>query len=341
MGRMIRRSACGVFLALALSTSGAFAQDVAAAEALFREGRALMKSGDFAKACAKLAESQRLDPSSGTLLNLATCHAKQGKTATAWAEYLAAARLSKSQGRPQRAKEAKARAAELEPDLSYLTIAVSQKLPDMRVLRGDVELEASVIGSKIPTDPGEHEITVSAPGYKSVSLKVNVGAKGDAQTLAIPALDKEDPEAPVGATPTPQEPPTASTQSAPTRAPPTTDQPVSESDNTLAYVVGGVGVAAAAVGGVFGVMALSSYSDAEDQCPTRKGCSQAAVDKRDTASTQANIANIGIGVGIVGIGVGAVLLLTSGPSEPAAEAATRITPLVGRDSAGLGLSGAF
>src|SRR5258707_389594 len=69
------------------------------AQALFEEARALMNSHHVEEACLKFAESQRLDPASGTLLNLAVCHEKQGKTATAWSEYndvVAAARRERN-----------------------------------------------------------------------------------------------------------------------------------------------------------------------------------------------------------------------------------------------------
>jgi tetratricopeptide (TPR) repeat protein len=129
-------------------TSGvAFGQDIAAAEALFREGRELMDKGDYTAACAKLAQSQRLDASSGTLLNLAMCHEKQGKNATAWAEFLAAARLAASQNKADRADEAKQRAAELEPKLTYLTIVVAQPVDGLEIRRDDVKLDASAEGS--------------------------------------------------------------------------------------------------------------------------------------------------------------------------------------------------
>src|SRR5262245_1711819 len=73
-------------LATLASGTRAFGQDrdLAAAEALFREARAAMQSGDFDAACAKFEESERLDKAPGTVLNLAECEEKRGRVATAW-----------------------------------------------------------------------------------------------------------------------------------------------------------------------------------------------------------------------------------------------------------------
>src|SRR5258706_13365787 len=63
--------ALALALTLALHSPSAHAQakDPAAAEALFREGRALSDAGDIAGACPKFRESDRLDPAVGPTFN--------------------------------------------------------------------------------------------------------------------------------------------------------------------------------------------------------------------------------------------------------------------------------
>src|SRR5258706_15138092 len=59
-------------------------RDPATADALFRQGRQAMEAKNYADACQKFAESQKLDPAAGTAMNLATCEEKLGKLASAW-----------------------------------------------------------------------------------------------------------------------------------------------------------------------------------------------------------------------------------------------------------------
>src|SRR6186713_2867899 len=120
------RHACFIaFTAAALGfASPAFAGDKVAAESLFADGRRLLAQGKFAEACPKFAESQRLDPAIGTLLNLADCYEKVGRTASAWAAFREAAALSHHGGDAKREAVAKERAAALEAQLSTLAIAV-------------------------------------------------------------------------------------------------------------------------------------------------------------------------------------------------------------------------
>jgi predicted TPR repeat methyltransferase len=89
MQTQITGRSCAWVLIATLAAAPAFAQEPArnpaVAEAVFREAQRLVGEGKVDEACAKFTESQHLDPQLGTLLNLAMCHEKQGRSATALA----------------------------------------------------------------------------------------------------------------------------------------------------------------------------------------------------------------------------------------------------------------
>src|SRR5687768_12225900 len=132
--RSRRLTTAGLLAALAvLGASEVRAQDAtgkAAAEALFESGVQLMKSGRFAEACPKLETSQRVDPAVGTLLYLAECYERTGRTASAWATFREAESLARGANQADRARTAGSRAQKLEAELAYLTVSVA---PEARV----------------------------------------------------------------------------------------------------------------------------------------------------------------------------------------------------------------
>src|SRR5688572_3120545 len=83
-------------LMTAFTATSASAQGIGA-DGLFDQGRKLMGDGNYALAAQKLEESHRLEPAPGTLLNLAECYVKLGRTASAWSTYRTAAALAASQ----------------------------------------------------------------------------------------------------------------------------------------------------------------------------------------------------------------------------------------------------
>src|SRR3984885_13234555 len=89
----------------------------ALAETLFFTARGLMEAGRYTEACNKLTESYRLDAAAGTLLNLAVCNQKIGKTASAWGEYRDALAEARRMNRPDREKVATEGIAALEPEV--------------------------------------------------------------------------------------------------------------------------------------------------------------------------------------------------------------------------------
>src|SRR5687768_11915066 len=117
-------AAATLLLALGLA-SPARADNAAIANALFDEGKRLMQSGKFAEACTKFADSQRLDPGVGTILNLAACYEKNGQTASAWSAYRAAAAAARDKGQSAREKAARESVARLEPGLLKVIVTVT------------------------------------------------------------------------------------------------------------------------------------------------------------------------------------------------------------------------
>ena len=99
--------------------------DKATAQALFDDGKRLLKEKSYAEACPKLAESMRLDPALGTKLHLADCYEKNGQTASAWVLFREAAEQAKIANQLDRFKKASDRADALALRLCRLRIEVS------------------------------------------------------------------------------------------------------------------------------------------------------------------------------------------------------------------------
>jgi hypothetical protein len=294
-----------IFLALVAASCAmvpvtASAEDAdALAERLFREAESLFKAGSTHEACDKFAQSQKAKPGIGTLMNLAICHEKEGKIASAWAEYADVAEKAAAAKQTAREASARARAQELAPQVSRVALAFADESSV-----GDVTLDGTSVPraawrTPVPVDPGRHTFAFSAPGRTTAFRTLDVSAPGQ-QALEVPALQPET-TSPEAAAPAPREdkPVQASLRSA-------EEQP-KNTQRTIGYVVGGVGVVGVGLGAYFGISAASQDAN----CPDRV-CATPA-DKRaiDDAKSSATVANVAIGLGAVALGVGAVLVLTA------------------------------
>jgi hypothetical protein len=179
--------AVAAILAFVPSTGNAVAPT---AETLFREGRRLMAAGNTGEACARFAESYALEASSGTLLNLALCHETEGKTATALAEYRAAAHLAESQGREDRAVVADGKAAALEPKLARLTVVGANPPPGLKVTSDVPALDEARLGVAIPVDPGVHRLTAVATGRHPWTVTLEI-REAEQRSVELPTLEME------------------------------------------------------------------------------------------------------------------------------------------------------
>jgi len=305
------------------------AADKSLATQLFKEGRTLVDQGKVAEGCRKLEESQRLDPGGGTLLNVAICHEKEGRTATAWAEFTEALGIAKKDDRAQRIELAQTHITALEPTLSRLVIQVSEgaDLADLEIKRDGSVIRRAAWGSAMPVDPGEHVVEAAAQGKITWKHSVNVGAKADTKTITVPALENA---------PAPPPPPSAAATTTPASAPDTRGSGRSPAAGWVAVGFGAVGVG---VGTYFGLRALSQQKDADRFCDGDR-CSPFGASQNAEAIRSANLSTVGFSVGLVGLGVGAYLLLTGG--RPASRAAATSASVGAQVSVnGVALNGSF
>jgi len=307
-----------------------------------------MEAGQFSSGCPAIAESQRIDPHPGTLFTLAECHAKWGKVASAVAEYQQYAdlvsRLPRDQQRRHQARAdiARAQVGKLKPTVPTLALLLPAGAPQGTfVTRNGEVLKGVALGLPLPVDPGQYSIVTHAPGAperetnvtielgdkKQVSLEVTVPQNQPA-AAATPAPVPALPAAPLAPEPKAQ-PEAASSQSS------------GGARNTIAYVIGGVGVGGVAVGSVTGILVFGKKGTVSDNC-TGSSCNDTGLAAVSKGQTLATVSNIGFAVGVAGIAVSAILLLTGGSESTVAASghATHWQPALtaGREGFTTGLS---
>jgi hypothetical protein len=310
------------------------ASDQATAEALFKQARELMTAGRWADACPKLAESQRLDPSAGTLLNLATCYEKNGQLASAWVTYKEAATAAQRASEPDRAKLARSRVADLEPKLSTLTITVAAGAdrPDLVVKRDGEVVGRPAWGTPIPVDPGPHVVEAAAPGRKPWKSQTDVSGAGAKAAVEVPPLAEEAPAA--GAAPGPA---TTTTLTTPPPAGAETASPGS-TQRLLGWIAGAAGVASLGTGGAFGFVAKSKNDAAVPHCAGTQ-CDATGISSLNDARTAATVSTITFAAGGALLAGGVVLLLTA--PRAAATSGLVVAPGASPSFAGLTLRGGW
>lgn len=290
------------------------AEERAAAEAAFAEGVKLLEAGDVAAACRQFESATELSDRNalGGLMMLADCYAKQGRIASAWATYKEVAAKAQRAGQSERERTATERGAELEPRLPRLRLVLGAgfKQVDGLVLRQNgALLPLSLLSRPVPVDPGRITIEVSAPGFETFSKSV-LADEGHVTEVEVSPLKKipEEANSAERGRPVPVPSRTAT-------APPDAGA-ASNGDHTLAYVVGGVGIAGVVTSGVLGLIAKSNYDAAYDDGSCATEGSGVVCDDPDGVNSARNLGNVATYVfagGVAVTAVGAILyLLTPG-----------------------------
>jgi hypothetical protein len=266
----------------------AFADDLpqgAQALALFEAGKALWDDEHFARACEKFAESQKLEPRSGTLFSLGACYTKIGKLASAYSCYSRAEEEYKKKGNPVGAREARDESEALVPRIPKFTIRVPRDVAGIEGIvikrNGDIVRQAQW-DVPIFVDPGDVVIEVSAPNHTPFRTTKTID-EGKIDSLSL---------SPLAVLPLPPQ-------------------------KKVALGIGSLGVAGGIVGAVFGGLAFSRWQAVEQYCgPTTPTCGQGlyfarANELQAEANSAATISTVAFGVGLAAVGTAVTLWLNT------------------------------
>ncbi|MBS2017768.1 MAG: tetratricopeptide repeat protein [Deltaproteobacteria bacterium] len=286
------------------------------AEYLFRTGEKKFDAGKYAEACADFAESLRLGPKLGTLLNLALCHETVGRFATAWGEFNHASVWALQNNQKDRHEFAQQHIAGLEGRLPRVLLSLPRGQAFASVEVDGEPLADSRWYLPIFLDAGEHSVSVSAPGKERSTVKFRVINSPTEQLVSIPSLVDEKPRPP-------PPPPVVVDRDATRR--------------TIGYVTLATGGALLVTGVAFGISALDSRATASDNCFGNR-CNQEGFDAYRSSQSKATVSTVTTLIGLGAVGVGAWLVLTSRRPE--------VRPRVGVGPRGdggweLGVGGAF
>lgn len=300
-----------VVFVMSFAPHAAAGDAAAAAEVLFSEGKNLVQAGNYAAACPKFEESQKLDPGMGTLYRLADCYEHLGRTASAWAAFLEVAGSAKTSGQQARADDAKKRAAEIEPNLAKLSIRVADPdLAGLVVKRGDLAVGKAQWNTAMPVDPGHVAVVASAPGRKTWHGTVAVEARSSSR-IDVPKLELEP------AAPAPASRSTGGAEAGPSSF---------GTQRTLAIAAGAAGVVGLGIGSAFGLVSMSKGSDADARCDADNFCDNAGLELRRDAIDAGDLSTIGFVAGGVLVAAGVVLWVTAPPRGASSSGAARLYP---------------
>lgn len=245
-------------LALVLFASfPAYAQsdaDRAAARQLAESGIALRKDGKLAEALDKLQRAQQLVDAPTHLLQIAQIQASMGQLVEASETYRKLARFTLEPKAPPAFSKAKDQGAEdlkaLEPKIPGLTLVLEPAAKDAVVKIDGVVVPPALIGAERPTNPGDHTIEVTAPGFETATVKVQLSvSQKKTEKIALKQSGGgavvAPPPPPAGSNnPPPNNPPPPGYEPPPVGAPPPAERPGAYTHDGFYFRIGaGLGIA--------------------------------------------------------------------------------------------------
>jgi hypothetical protein len=326
MGRSVLRSFGPIGVAALLVSGIAHAEpsaaELAAARDMFKEARQAEDASDWAAALDKLKAVAEVKMTAQVRFHLGLCRERLGQLVEALNDFERATSEAAEQRIASVAAEAPEHATAIRERLPKLTFEIPRGAGDAKVTIDGSAIAASMLSRAIPTNPGNHDIVVSAPG-KIYRERISLAEK---EPRAIKVVFSPDASTTVAPAPTPTAPPTATTP-LPNRA-----EKASGGGSTAGFIMIGTG-SALVVGSVVSVLVRSrALSSIDDKCPTHQMCSSDVRDDQSRAKTFGALAVAFGAAGVASVATGVVLVATSKKSSVA------IAPFVtGRET---GLAGA-
>jgi hypothetical protein len=310
--------------------------DPSAARELLKQGYALKQHGKYAEALPRLVESLRLDSQLKTLINVADCEESLGMLSQAQKHWVAARDQATAESAQTFLAEAEKRLTALEARMPRLTVNRSgPAVEGMEVRRDGVLLEGPSLGTPLPTDPGKHEVVVTAPGHAESRFPVELLEK-DSKVLNVAPGAAEAPRLGQAVPP----PSSQAAAAATTAVPPAAGEPNETSywgaQRAIAVGTVGLGVVGLGVAGYSWAHANSQHKEALDTC--NPNCDDAARQKQSSAVSSAHLSSAMLITGGVLVAAGGVLWFTA-PSSASTQVG--LVPVASPSEAGLVARGTF
>jgi hypothetical protein len=317
-------------LAISLGTEGAASAqddsnsvDTAAARSLAVDGMKLADAGKCQEAIDKLARAEKLHHAPIVLGRLGECQIAVGKIVDGTENLRKVVReplpsspspaVMKARDRAQSSLDA------AKSKIAALTISIKGSNNATVTVDGQ-PVPSALLDADRPTDPGDHVVEATAPGFLKASSRV---ALAMGEKLGVTLKLESDPNAARATLPSPILEADSSPGSrtilthdtdSTVRAETSSSSSASTPNHTAAYVLWGVGAAGFAVGATFGVLALTGKQSLDKECP-QSVCQPRSQDNLDTARSFGNVSTAGFVVAGAGVVLGTVLYVSAGSSS--------------------------
>jgi hypothetical protein len=302
--------------------------DRVTARGLMQQGRDLRDKGDLAEALKRFKGADDLMHAPTTGLELARTQVALGQLVEARDAIQAIRRIAAKPNEPAPFKEARAKAEELDTDLSVrvpaliITVKGTPEGEKAIVAIDSDQVPLGAIGLAHAVNPGHHVVTAksaSAEGKVEIDLH-----EGDQKPVEIALVATAAEEADDASDEEPAEPPPPQRSHSPT---------------LLTWSGVGLAVVGVAAGSVAGVLSMSKKSALQGEC-ANDVCGPSSYGDYSSANSLATVSTIGFAAAGIGAAVAIVTLVVghggaSPPAAPAAASRPTVTPWIGLGASGV------